>query len=77
MNLERTPLLIETVVPVNWTAKPGIEHSGLIRLGRYPAGAIGVRAAYADHPEGRKFAKAHAWRFLQPVSVGRRKVRAP
>lgn len=77
MNLTRTPLLIETVAPVGWTARTGVKYSGLTTLGHYPAGETGVRAHYDDTPENRKIARAQTWRFLQPVAIGKKKLKTP
>jgi len=62
MTLIRTPLLLETSVPVNWPSKVGYPPPGVIRKTAYPAGE-GADDSYPCTPEGKKLAKAHAWQF--------------
>jgi len=69
MNLTRTPLLIETGVPVDWPKTVGYPPPGVVRASGYPAGkgddkdGEGIDAEYDCSPEGKKIAKAHAWMF--------------
>lgn len=48
-------------VPIDWPLK--LPRSGMVPLGGYPAGRSGLDIDYTGHPEGRKFAKAHASLF--------------
>jgi len=75
MDLRRTPLLLETAVPVDWPKKVGFPPPGTIRKTAYPAGQPRAEAGYDDEypdtPEGRKIAKAHAWQFpSKRIKVG-------
>jgi len=71
MDLQRTPLLIETAVPTNWPKKVGYPPPGLVKTRGYPAGsskkgAPGVPDSDGEYectPEGKKLAKAQAWMF--------------
>jgi hypothetical protein len=69
MDLQRTPLLLETGVPVDWPTKVGYPPPGVIRKTAYPAGGgkskddPGYDDEYPCSAEGKKIAKAHAWQF--------------
>ena len=69
MNLTRTPLLIETGVPVDWPKTVGYPPPGMRRLADYPAGkgddedVEGIDGEYDCSLEGKKIAKTRAWMF--------------
>ena len=82
MDLQRTPLLLEIAVPVDWPRKVGFPPPGTIRKTAYPAGQgkskedAGYDDEYPDTPEGRKLAKAHAWQFpSKRIKVGKKILR--
>ena len=82
MDLRRTPLLFEIAVPVDWPTRVGYPSPGVMRKTAYPAGGGNLKDGggyddeYPDTPEGRKFAKAHAWMFpSKRIKVGEKTLR--
>ena len=70
MDIQRTPLLFESGVPVNWPKRTGYPSPGVIRGGGFPAGTNkggpGIPEADAEYEcsaGGKKLAKAQAWMF--------------
>jgi len=73
MDIQRTPLLIETSVPVNWPKKIGLPSPGVVRATGYPAGSRNAKnngpgipdsdGEYECSVDGKKLAKAQAWMF--------------
>lgn len=72
MNLDRTPLLLETGVPVGWPTRTGYPPPGVTRAKGYPAGDNTKKgepgipthdAEYDCSSEGKKIAKSQAWMF--------------